>query len=49
MYRESQPKPAFRQLARQLGVHHEVLRNWIRQEEADRGQRDDRPTTHEGG
>ncbi|WP_442934693.1 hypothetical protein [Micromonospora sp. CPCC 205739] len=28
-------------------MHHEALRNWIRQDEADRGQRDDRPTTSE--
>ncbi len=33
------------QLARQLNVHPEVLRNWIRQDEADRGERYDRPTT----
>ncbi|WP_425441817.1 transposase, partial [Saccharopolyspora shandongensis] len=30
-----------------MGVHPEALRNWIRQDEADRGQRDDRPTTSE--
>ncbi|MFI6368811.1 transposase [Nocardia sp. NPDC050630] len=34
-----------RKLAEQLGVHHEALRNWIRQDEADRGEREDRPTT----
>ncbi|WP_434739298.1 transposase [Micromonospora sp. SH-82] len=34
-----------RQLARHLGGHHEALRNWIRQDEADRGLRGDRPTT----
>lgn len=28
-------------------VHHEALRNWIRQDEADRGERDDRLTTAE--
>ncbi|MGN9766031.1 transposase [Micromonospora sp. SD12] len=28
-------------------MHHEALRNWIRQDEADRGQRDDRPTISE--
>jgi len=26
LYRESNPKPVIRQLARQLGVHHEALR-----------------------
>jgi transposase len=45
LYRESDPKPAIRRLAEQLGVHHEALRNWIRQDEANRGERDDRPTT----
>ncbi|WP_063050811.1 transposase [Nocardia arthritidis] len=45
LYRESDPKPVIRKLAEQLGVHHEALRNWIRQDEADRGERDDRPTT----
>ena len=45
LYRESDPKPAIAQLARQLNVHPEALRNWIRQDEADRGERHDRPTT----
>ena len=45
LYRESDPKPVIAQLARQLNVHPEALRNWIRQDEADRGKRDDRPTT----
>ena len=45
LYRESEPKPVIRRLAEQLDVHHEALRNWIRQDEADRGERDDRPTT----
>jgi transposase len=45
LYREADPKPAIRRLAEQLNVHHEALRNWIRQDEADRGERDDRPTT----
>ncbi len=45
LYRESDPKPVIRRLAEQLGVHHEALRNWIRQDEADRGERGDRPST----
>jgi transposase-like protein len=45
LYRESDPKPVIRKLAEQLGVHHEALRNWIRQDEADRGERADRPTS----
>jgi transposase len=45
LYRESDPKPVIAQLARQLTVHPEASRNWICQDEADRGERDDRPTT----
>jgi transposase len=29
-YRSSTPRPTFRQLGEQLGVHHEALRNWVR-------------------
>ncbi|MGV9804955.1 transposase [Micromonospora chersina] len=32
LYRESDPKPVIRRSAEQLGVHHEALRNWIRQQ-----------------
>ncbi|MFE7216541.1 transposase [Streptomyces sp. NPDC057611] len=47
MYRASEPKPVIRRLAEELGVHHEALRGWIRQAEADAGERDDLLTTAE--
>lgn len=47
LYFESDPRPVIRRLAEQLGVHHEALRTWIRQAQADRGQRRDLPTTAE--
>jgi transposase len=45
LYRDADPKPVIRRLAEQLSVHPEALRNWIRQDQADRGERDDQPTT----
>ncbi len=45
LYWESDPKPVIRRLAEQLNVHPEALRNWIRQDQADRGEREDRPST----
>lgn len=35
------------QIAKDLGVHREALRTWVRQDEADRGERTDRLTTAE--
>jgi transposase len=37
------------QIARDLGVHKEALRTWVRQDEADRGERDDRLSIAERG
>jgi transposase len=39
MYRAAEPKPVIRQMARQLGVHPEALRGWIRKDEGCRRQR----------
>lgn len=35
MYRTAEPEPVIRRMAEDLGVHHEALRNWIRQAEAE--------------
>ena len=47
LYFESDPRPVVRRLAEQLGVHHEALRTWICQAQADRGERTDQPTSSE--
>jgi transposase len=47
LWRDSDPRPPIARVARKLGVHPEALRNWIRQDEADRGERGDRPTSSE--
>ncbi|MBA6440976.1 transposase [Streptomyces sp. GMR22] len=47
MYRATEPKPATRRMAEELRVHHEALRTWIRQAEADADERDDLLTTAE--
>lgn len=45
LYRESDPQPVIGKLAERLNVHPEALRGWIRQDQADRGERTDRPST----
>jgi transposase len=47
LYRETTPTPTISSVARKLGVGAEAVRQWIRQDEADRGARTDRPTTEE--
>lgn len=47
LWRESEPRQPISHVAKKLGVHPEALRNWIRQDEADRGERTDRPSTDE--
>lgn len=41
LYRSTRPRPTFRHLGEQLGVHPEALRGWVRADQAARG---DKPT-----
>jgi transposase len=47
LWRSEQPRRPIAHVARELGIHPEAMRTWIRQDEADRGERTDRPTTAE--
>jgi transposase len=47
LWKDANPRRPIAHVARELGVHPEALRNWIRQDEADRGQRDDRLTSQQ--
>lgn len=44
LYRESEGR-TIAEVARELGIGAETFRKWVRQDEADRGERDDRLTT----
>lgn len=46
LYRESEGR-TIAEVARELGIGAETFRKWVRQDEADRGERDDRLTTTE--
>jgi transposase len=46
LYRESQGR-TLAEVALELGVGAETFRKWVRQDEADRGERSDRPTSGE--
>lgn len=46
LYRESDGR-TIAEVARELGIGAETFRKWVRQDEADRGERHDRATTSE--
>ena len=46
LWRSEQPRRPIAHVAHELGIHPEAMRTWIRQE-ADRGERTDRPTNAE--
>jgi transposase len=47
LWRSEQPRRPIAHVARELGIHPEVLRSWIRRDQADHGERTDLPTTAE--
>lgn len=47
LWRSEQPRRPIAHVARELGLNPETLRCWIRQDEADRGERDDRLTSEQ--
>jgi transposase len=47
LWRSEQPRRPIAYVARELVIHPEAMRTWIRQDEADRGERDDQLTTQQ--
>ena len=47
LYRSSEGRTIADVAARELGIGTETFRKWVRQDEADRGERDDRLTSKE--
>jgi transposase len=47
LWRSEQPRRPIAHVARELGIHPEVLRSWIRRDQADHGERPDLATTAE--
>ena len=47
LWRSEQPRRPIAHVARELGIHPEVLRTWIRRDQADHGERTDVATTAE--
>jgi transposase len=47
LWRSEQPRRPIAHVAREFGIHPEATRTWICQDQADRGERSDRPTTAE--
>jgi transposase len=47
LWRSEQPRRPIAHVARELGIHPEVLPSWIRRDQADRGERTDLATTAE--